>query len=182
VKDFLIIALGAATFKDIEGNSFGRIPIWRQDVLKYFELKYLELKYFEVEVSRVEVSRVEVFRSWSISSWSISKLKYFELKYDALHYILSLYSKKVFFDYSLGGYSHRERWARTRRYFLVKHSSWRTTEVLLPSGASFMVVETRIFSVKIWLRHEILELRYRNATQMPWLVTKVRPRDPSCVA
>jgi hypothetical protein len=35
---------------------------------------------------------------------------------------LSLYSKQVFFfDYSLGGYSHRERWARTRRYFLLKH-------------------------------------------------------------
>jgi hypothetical protein len=42
--------------------------------------------------------------------------------------------------------------------------------------------ETRIFSVKLWLRHKILELRYRNATRMPWLVTKVRPRDPSCVA
>jgi hypothetical protein len=27
--------------------------------------------------------------------------------------------EKVFFDYSLGGYSHRERWARTRRYFLA---------------------------------------------------------------
>jgi hypothetical protein len=40
---------------------------------------------------------------------SISKLKYLELKYDGLRYIFSLYSKKVFFDYSLGGYSHRER-------------------------------------------------------------------------
>jgi hypothetical protein len=36
-------------------------------------------------------------------------LKYLELKYDGLHYILSLYSKKSFFDYSLEGYSHRER-------------------------------------------------------------------------
>jgi hypothetical protein len=36
-------------------------------------------------------------------------LKYLDLKYDGLHYILSLYSKKSFFDYSLGGYSHRER-------------------------------------------------------------------------
>jgi hypothetical protein len=85
---------------------------------------------------------------------------------------------KVFFDYSLGGYSHRERWARTRRYFLVKHCA----EVLLPSGASFMVIETQIFSVKIWLRHKILELCYRNTTRMPWPVMKVRPRDPSCVA
>jgi hypothetical protein len=36
-------------------------------------------------------------------------LKYLELEYDGLHYILSLYSKKSFFEYSLGGYSHRER-------------------------------------------------------------------------
>jgi hypothetical protein len=151
VKDFLIIALGAATFKDIEGNYFGELV---------FDDKMLLI----------------------ISSWNISKLKYFELKYDALHYILSLHSEKVFFDYSLGGYSHRERWACTRWYFLVKHSSWRTAGVLLPSGASFMVVKTRIFSIKIWLRHEILELHYRNATRMPCLVTKVRPQDLSCVA
>jgi hypothetical protein len=32
----------------------------------------------------------------------------FELKYDGLHYILSIYSKNSSFDYSLGGYSHRE--------------------------------------------------------------------------
>jgi hypothetical protein len=34
------------------------------------------------------------------------KFKYLELKYITS---LSLYSKKAFFDYSLGGYSHRER-------------------------------------------------------------------------
>jgi hypothetical protein len=95
---------------------------------------------------------------------------------------LSIYSKNSSFDYSLGGYSHREHWARTRRYLLLKHYSLRSTGVLLPSGASFLAVTTRIFSVKIWLRHEILELRYRNATWMPWLVAKVRPRDLSCVA
>jgi hypothetical protein len=78
VKDFLIRALEAAIFKDIEWNSFGELVFDDKLFLKYLELKYLELKYFE-------------------------------LKHDALHYILSLYSKKVFFDYSLGGYSHRER-------------------------------------------------------------------------
>jgi hypothetical protein len=78
VKDFWIIASGAATFKDIEWNSIGELIFDDKMFLKYLELKY------------------------------------FELKYDALHYILSLYSKKDFFDYSLGGYSHRERWARTR--------------------------------------------------------------------
>jgi hypothetical protein len=28
---------------------------------------------------------------------------------------LSLYSKNMFFNYSLGGYSHRELWSRNRR-------------------------------------------------------------------
>jgi hypothetical protein len=60
--------------------------------------------------------------------------------------------KKAFFDYSLGGYSHRERWARTRRYFLANIRACEEEEC------------------------------YHNATRMPWLVTKVRPRDPSCVA
>jgi hypothetical protein len=35
---------------------------------------------------------------------------------------LSLYSKHVF-DYSLEGYSHRERWPRTRRYFYMHKES-----------------------------------------------------------
>jgi hypothetical protein len=38
---------------------------------------------------------------------------------------------------------------------------------LLPSGASFLwLYNPNIFS-QIRLRHEILELRYRNETQMP---------------
>jgi hypothetical protein len=73
VKNFLIRALGAAIFKEVEWNSFGELVFDNKMFLKYLELKY------------------------------------FELNYDTLHYILSLYSKKVFFDYSLGGYSHRER-------------------------------------------------------------------------
>jgi hypothetical protein len=34
-------------------------------------------------------------------------------------YFLSLYPK--IFDYSLGGYYHRERWARTRRYYQISY-------------------------------------------------------------
>jgi hypothetical protein len=95
--------------------------------------------------------------------------------------------KKVLFDYSLGGYSHRERWARTRRCFLTSTGARKSEGIcdetlLLPSGASFYGCITRIFSVKIRLRHVILELRYRNETRMPWFIMKVRPRDPSCVA
>jgi hypothetical protein len=40
-----------------------------------------------------------------------------ELSEKATH-LLSLYPK--IFDYSLGGYYHRERWARTRRYYQNK--------------------------------------------------------------
>jgi hypothetical protein len=36
-------------------------------------------------------------------------LKYLELKYDEPHYIFEPILEKIFFDYSLGGYSHRER-------------------------------------------------------------------------
>jgi hypothetical protein len=39
-----------------------------------------------------------VFVDKSISSCGTKKLKYFELKYDELHYLLSLYSKKSFFQ------------------------------------------------------------------------------------
>jgi hypothetical protein len=35
---------------------------------------------------------------------------------------LSLYSKQVF-DYSLGGYSHQERWPCTRRYLYMYKES-----------------------------------------------------------
>jgi hypothetical protein len=58
-----------------------------------------------------------------------------------------------FFDYSLGGYSHRERRARTRRYLFmttgakkVKDDSMKAS--LLPSEASFyliMVIQPEYF-------------------------------------
>jgi hypothetical protein len=52
-EGFLIIALGAVTFKNIEWNS---LLEWWISMTKMF-LKYLELKNLEVEVSRVEESR-----------------------------------------------------------------------------------------------------------------------------
>jgi hypothetical protein len=99
----------------------------------------------------------------------------------------SLYSKKVLFDYSLGGYSHRERWAHTRRCLLTSIRAWEVKEYAVEHYYShrervFYGCITRIFLVKIWLRHEILELRYHNKTRMSWFIMKVRPRDPSCVA
>jgi hypothetical protein len=64
-------------------------------------------------------------------------------------HLLSLYPK--IFDYSLGGYYHQERWARTRRYYQLSYylmSKGRTIYLslyskhifdyslgLLPSGA-----------------------------------------------
>jgi hypothetical protein len=35
-----------------------------------------------------------------------------------------------FFDYSLGGYSHQERWARTRRYFFMNNGAKKAKEDL----------------------------------------------------
>jgi hypothetical protein len=41
---------------------------------------------------------------------------------------LSLYSKNNFFYYSLGGYSHRERWARTRCYLFMSSEAIKVKE------------------------------------------------------
>jgi hypothetical protein len=116
-------------------------------------------------------------------------LNYFQLKYDdGVHYIWAYTQKKVLFDYSLGGYSHRERWARTRRCLLMSTGARKVKEDSMKRCYShrerFFIYGciTRIFSVKIRLRHAILELRYRNETRLPWFFMKVRPRDPSCEA
>jgi hypothetical protein len=65
---------------------------------------------------------------------------------------LSLYSKKDFFDYSLEGYSHRERWARTRRCFIMNNGGKDAKETLkislLPSGGSFYQLKWN--DPKIW--------------------------------
>jgi hypothetical protein len=120
----------------------------------------------------LKVSWIEELWSSSVSSWSMTS------------YVISwAYTRKTLLSTIASGATpigSAER-APDDIYWLSIRD-WRSIGVLLPSGASFMVVETRIFSVKIWLRHKILELRYRNTTRMPWLVTKVRPRDPSCVA
>jgi hypothetical protein len=86
---------------------------------------------------------------------------------------LSLYSKKYFFDYSLGGYSHRERWARTRRYLSTNTGARKVREETVKRHYSHRervfikswLYNPNIFS-QIRLRHVILELRYRNETLM----------------
>jgi hypothetical protein len=46
------------------------------------------------------------------------------------------------FDHSLGGYSHRERWARTRWYLFMSTEAERTNQkvLLLPSEATFLSI------------------------------------------
>jgi hypothetical protein len=122
--------------KNIKWNSSLKwwIHIQQQGVLKKRSIsswRTLKLKYLELKNLEVEVSRVEEPQSWSISSWRTSKLKYLKLRnlkvevfqVEVWRATLSLEPilENSFFDYSLGGYSHRERWARTRRYLLVKH-------------------------------------------------------------
>jgi hypothetical protein len=52
---------------------------------------------------------------------------------------LRLYSKKDFFDYSLGGYYHRERWARARRCFVMNSESEKD------SGSIITTIGRKIF-------------------------------------
>jgi hypothetical protein len=105
---------------------------------------------------------------------------------------LRLYSKKDFFDYSLGGYLHRERWARTRRCSIM--NKWRRTSFRKNnyyhreedfywswlSKPEYFVG----WNSQTRLRRIILELRHRDKTWRPWLkyITTVRPQDPSRVA
>jgi hypothetical protein len=46
-----------------------------------------------------------------------------------------------FFDYSLGGYSYRERWARTKRCFFMNNGAKKATEalgsIITPIGREF---------------------------------------------
>jgi hypothetical protein len=55
---------------------------------------------------------------------------------------LSLYSKHVF-DYSLGGYSHREHWSRTRQIFKIPRKVKRAKEdlnsAITPIGREFIL-------------------------------------------
>jgi hypothetical protein len=60
---------------------------------------------------------------------------------------------------------------------------------LLPSGAIYESQQRLLEYFVYWnsqtrLQNMIIELRHRDKTWMPWLkhITKVKPRDPSCVA
>jgi hypothetical protein len=50
---------------------------------------------------------------------------FIELCYDPMTWKMAhciwAYTRNKFFDYSLGGYSHRKRWARTRRCFITNN-------------------------------------------------------------
>jgi hypothetical protein len=56
---------------------------------------------------------------------------------------LSLYSKNPFFDYSLGGYSHRERWSRTRQNLYtherVKKAKEDLESAITPIGREYIL-------------------------------------------
>jgi hypothetical protein len=50
-----------------------------------------------------------------------------------------------FFDYSLGGYSHRESWARTRRYFYMYNGAKKAKEdldsIISPIGRELILIK-----------------------------------------
>jgi hypothetical protein len=66
---------------------------------------------------------------------------------------LSLYSKKEFFDYSLGGYSHRERWACTRRCLSMNTRAKKVKEdsvnVITPIGSE-VFIKSWLYNPNIW--------------------------------
>jgi hypothetical protein len=95
------------------------------------------------------------------------------------------------FGHSLGGYSHRERWACTRWYLFMSIEAEKMKE---QSESSITPIRSDLFinlsnlnilyskTVKqgcdIWSSSCIIVTK----TWMPWFIAKVRPRDPSCVA
>jgi hypothetical protein len=67
-------------------------------------------------------------------------------------HFLSLYPK--IFDYSLGGYYHRERWARTRRNFYVHERVKKAKEDLESAittiGREYIYIKSRMDNPKIF--------------------------------
>jgi hypothetical protein len=88
---------------------------------------YTQCNYIN-DVMRVQVKRGKIMAmkatDWHICVWVILKKFDKELIWKSqrnegrICHSLSLYSK--LFDYSLGGYYHRECWARTRWYYHMK--------------------------------------------------------------
>jgi hypothetical protein len=106
-----------------------------------------------------------------------------------LSIFLSLYPK--FFGHSLGGYSHRERWARTRWYLFmsteVRKMKEQSGSSITPIGSNLFINLSNsniLYSKTVKQGCDIWFLSCVIATKilMPWFIMKVRPRDPSCVA
>jgi hypothetical protein len=73
--------------------------------------------------------------------------------------------------------------------WVLKQNRWKNDQkvLLLPSGATFFInlnnlnilySETVKQGCDIWFSSCVIVTK----TRMPWFITKVRPRDPSCVA
>jgi hypothetical protein len=95
------------------------------------------------------------------------------------------------FGHSLGGYSHRECWACTWWYLFLSTEAKKVKEQsessITPIGSDIFInlsnsnilySETVKQGYDIWSSSCIIAIK----TRMPWFITKVRPRDPSCEA
>jgi hypothetical protein len=106
----------------------------------------IELKNFEGEVSRVEEFRRRIITELK----NLQKMNY--------HWVEEIWSKKDYTiswaydrlqvsDHSLGGYSHRERWARTQ--WKLSLNALRNDTRVTPIGSEFFRVKlTQIFLVR----------------------------------
>jgi hypothetical protein len=74
-------------------------------------------------------------------------IKYFELEIISGHNIFEPILEKEFFDYSLGGYSHRERWACTWRCFIMNIGAKKVKEdsgtIISPIGSEFLLIKVK---------------------------------------
>jgi hypothetical protein len=64
-----------------------------------------------------------------------------------MHNVFEPILKISFFDYILGGYSHRERWARTRRCFFVNNGAKKAKEdlesIITTIGREFILIKVK---------------------------------------
>jgi hypothetical protein len=122
----------------------------------------------------------------TLHKWKKSTIDAWRSTKNILIYFLEPIPKN--FGHSLGGYSHREHWARTRWYLFMSTEAKKVKE---QSESSITPIRSDLFinlsnsnilyskTVKegcdIWSSSCIIATK----TRMLWFITKVRPRDPS---
>jgi hypothetical protein len=125
----------------------------------------------------------------TLHKWKKSTIDAWRSTKNILIYFLELIPKN--FGHSLGGYSHRERWACTQWYLFMSTEAKKVNEQsessITPIGSNIFInlsnsnilyPETVKQGCDIWSSSCIIATK----TRMLWFIMKVRPQDPSCEA